>query len=394
MSETYRAVVSALNHPDAVNETWGLFNKRSLSSLDEVGVDLDVVVPRPYAPPVGPYSSFRNIPEVDGGGAYRVHHPRFWYLVPKRYLYGVSGRSFSNRVTAFAEERFERPDVAHGCHLYPDGLAMMNYADARDIPLTTVSHGTLLNTFDEYPESVQNAVREVLRASDRVFCVSDALKRTALEIEPRANAEQLPLGATPSNFPTDRRAELRRELDVPADATVVLYCGHFSRAKGVEDLLEVLPTLTDDSLYFAFIGHGGDLRWDIVSALDETRTPGRVLWKRDPVTVRRWFALADAFVLPSYSEGRPTVVYEAMASETPVIASKVGGIPEQVVHGETGLLFDAGDVETLSRLLDSLSVDELRRLGENGLDRLRERGWTWESHADRLTQVHEDLISE
>lgn len=392
MSETYRAVVSALNHPDVVNETWGLFNERSLSSLHAAGVELDVMVPRPYAPPVGPFSSFSRIPDVKDSGAYRVHHPRFWYFLPKRYLYGVTGRSFSKRVTAFAEEQFARPDVAHGCHLYPDGYTMMTYASEHDVPLTTVSHGTLLNEFDDHPASVQRAIRAVLRASDRVLCVSHALQRKASEIEPRVNAEHLPLGATPAHFPTDRRRELRQELDVPVDATVVLYCGHFSEAKGVADLLRVLPTLTDESLYFAFIGHGGDLRWDLVSALSETQTPGRVLWKRDPVTVRRWFALADTFVLPSYSEGRPTVVYEAMASATPVIASRVGGIPEQVVDGETGWLFDAGDVQTLARLLDSLSVDELRRRGENGLERLREQGWTWEAHADRLTQVHEELI--
>lgn len=392
MSETYRAVVSAVNHPDVVNETWGLFNKRSLSSLHATAVDLDVMVPRPFAPPVGPFSSFDRIPDVDDGGVYRVHHPRFWYLVPKRYFYGVSGRSFSRRVTAFAERRFERPDVAHGSHLYPDGYAMMKYADSQGVPFTTVSHGTLLNEFDEHPESVQDAIREVLRASDCVFCVSEALKRRALEIEPRVNAEHLPLGATPENFPVERRDELRRELDVPTDATVVLYCGHFSEAKGVADLLEALLTLSDDDLYFVFIGHGGNLRWDIVSALGETGTRGRVLWKRDPVTVRRWFALSDAFVLPSYSEGRPTVVYEAMASATPVIASRVGGIPEQVVDGETGWLFDAGDVGALSRTLDSLSGDELRRRGEYGLARLREKGWTWEAHADRLTRVHRALV--
>lgn len=394
MSETYRAVVSAVNHPDAVNETWGLFNARSLSSLRARGVDLDVMVPRPFAPPVGPFSSFARIPAVDDGGVYRVHHPRFWYLVPKRFLYGVSGRSFAKRVTAYAERRFERPDVAHGCHLYPDGYAMMRYAEARGLPLTTVAHGTLLNEFDEQTGSVRDAIREVLRASDRVLCVSEALARRAREIEPRVAAEHLPLGATPANFPVGRRDALRRELGVPRDATVVLYCGHFSEAKGVADLLTVLPTLDADDLYFVFIGHGGDLRWDVVSALDETRTPGRVLWKRDPVTVRRWFALADAFVLPSYSEGRPTVVYEAMASATPVVASRVGGIPEQVVDGETGWLFDAGDTGALAAALDSLSTDEreLRRRGENGLERLRERGWTWAAHADRLAGVHGELI--
>lgn len=394
VSRAYRAVVSAVNHPDTVNSTRGLFNKRSLAALAGEGVDLDVVVPRPHAPPVGPYSAYSEIPEVEDFGPYRGHHPRFWYLLPKRVFYGVTGRSFSRNVNEYVERQFDDPDVAHGCHLYPDGYAMMAYAKAHGVPLTTVAHGTLLNTFENHLSSVQRAIREVLRWSDRVLCVSHALAGRAREIEPRTDAEHLPIGATPSNFPTDSEAALRDEFDVPSDAVVVLFCGRFSAAKGVDDLLEVLRELTDERLYFVFIGHGGDRREAIETGVTESRVRGRVLWQVDPVVVRRWFALADAFVLPSYSEGRPTVIYEAMASSTPVFASNVGGIPEQVADGETGALFDPGDTAALRRLLDSVDVDELRTLGENGLERLRSKGWTWEAHGERLSRVHRTLVAD
>jgi teichuronic acid biosynthesis glycosyltransferase TuaC len=232
----------------------------------------------------------------------------------------------------------------------------------------------------------------VLVASDRVLCVSEALERRATEIAPAAETTHLPLGATPRNFPVECGEALRRELDVPTDATVVLYCGHFSEAKGIDDLIQVLPTLTDGALYLVCIGHGGDLRWDLHAALRDSDLSGQVHWKVDPVVVRRWFALADAFVLPSYSEGRPTVIYEAMASATPVIATTVGGIPEQVVDGETGWLFEPGDVDALRSLLDSLDPDELEAIGERGRERLREQGWTWTDHAERLAAVHEALL--
>lgn len=392
MPTAYRAVVSALNHPDSVNATWGLFNQRSLRALDGAGVDLDVVVPRPHAPPVGPFSEYSRIPAVDDSGPYTVHHPRFWYLLPKRLFYGLTGRSFSKEVNEYVESQFAVGDVAHGGHLYPDGYAMMRYAEAHDLPLTSMAHGTLLNEFESHLSSVRRAIREVLRRSDRVLCVSHALVERAREIEPAVSAEHLPLGATPSNFPTDRKVALRREFDVPEDATVVLFCGSFREAKGVDDLLEVLPTLTDDRLYFVFIGHAGDRREAIEETLRTSRTPGRVLWQVDPVVVRRWFALSDLFVLPSYSEGRPSVVYEAMASATPVFASNVGGIPEQVADGKTGVLFDPGDTATLRRLLDSAEPEELRTMGERGLERLRAEGWTWEAHGRRLADVHRELL--
>lgn len=392
MSSQYRAVVSALNHPDPVNGTWGLFNKRSLAALRETGANLDVVVPRPYAPPVGPFSEFSTIPEEWNAGPYVTYHPRFLYALPKRLLYGLSGRSFARSVTDYVDRSFPAPDVAHGCHLYPDGYAMKAVAEAHDCPLTTMAHGTLLNDFDSHQRSVRRAIRKVLVASDRVLCVSEALEARATEIAPAAQTTHLPLGATPRNFPTDRREALRREFRVPADATVVLYCGHFSEAKGVDDLIQVLPTLTDEDCYFVCIGHGGDLRWDLDAALRDSSLSGQVHWKVDPVVVRRWFALADAFVLPSYSEGRPTVVYEAMASATAVVATNVGGVPEQVVDGETGWLFEPGDTDTLRALLDSLDPAELAAAGERGRERLRDQGWTWPKHAERLAAVHESLL--
>jgi glycosyltransferase involved in cell wall biosynthesis len=74
-------------------------------------------------------------------------------------------------------------------------------------------------------------------------------------------------------------------------------------------------------------------------------------------------------VLPSRSEGMPRVLIEAMASGKPIIASRVGGIPHYITHGETGLLFERDDTETLAKLLRELLGDPAYRhlLGERGL---------------------------
>jgi len=389
----YSLLASAINHPDRIHDLWGLFNHRSLDALSRQGVDVTAVVPRPRSPPIGPYSTYREIPERDDSFRYPVSHPRFFYLVPKSLFYHRSGDSMASSLRSWYGDGDVSADVLHGCHVYPDGYALGKLSERHSLPLTTYAHGTIINDYGTFNAPTRKRIRWVLGESETVFCSGADVQSTIGEIEPESDTRVVPLGATPSNFPVERREQLREELKIPSDAIVVLFCGHFDENKGVRDLIEVLPRLTDERLYVVCIGHGGDLRDDLRNTLASEGTPsGRVLWKLPPVVVRRWFACADLLVLPSYSEGRPTVIYEAMAGRTPVLASDVGGIPEQVEPGETGWLIRPGDVDALRSKLQQLDRGQLHRMGVAAERRLRDEGWTWASHAESIVDVHRSLL--
>lgn len=391
----YSAIASALNHPDAIAPYRSLFNRRILKSLAEAGTQLDVVSPRPFAPPVGPYSEYASLPEVEDWGQYMVHHPRFWYLIPKRWFYGTSGESFSRRVPPYLDRTFEVPDVVHACHIYIDGYGMLPYVREHDVPLFVVGHGTILNTLEDHSRTVQDKIRETLDEATGVLCVSDALSEKASRLTDGSKVSTVPIGADPEQFPVDQEAAIRRELDIPPEATVVLFVGQFIERKGLGEILELLPDLDLEDTVFVFVGHGGDMEEELRQTIAESKYLNRYVYTGlYPLALRRWFAVADLLLLPSHTEGRPTVIYEAMASRTAVLASSVGGIPEQVVDGETGVLLPPKDADALEDALRALTADRerLTAMGERGHERLVEKNWTWAGHAERVQRLHREAI--
>ncbi|WP_135854119.1 glycosyltransferase family 4 protein [Halorussus salinus] len=392
--ESYRVLAGAVQHPTRVHPYRTVFNQRSLEALQEAGAAVDVLSPTPFAPPVGPYSEYGEVPTVESFDEYPVHHPRFLYALPKRFFYHLSGDSLAKRASRYAARTFPEPDVVHAASIYLDGYGLLPYARRRDLPLFVVAHGDVLLNYETFSNAVRDRIAETLDYATEVLCVSEDFAERATRLTDEEKIRLLPIGANPDRFPTERRDEIRASLGIDPETTLVLFCGQFIERKGVGEIIDVLPRLDDDETELACIAHTGDLKADLERALAESPVAGRLLESVPTPELREWFAAADLLLLPSYGEGRPTVIYEAMASETAVLGSTAGGIPEQVADGETGLLVPPGDADALERALAELVGDRnrLRRMGERGHRRLLEEGWTWEQHAEQLRQVHREAI--
>jgi len=115
-----------------------------------------------------------------------------------------------------------------------------------------------------------------------------------------------------------------------------------------------------------------------VSALGEAAPPERigdveiqfVPYQKDPERVARYYQAADLYIHPARADTFPTTVLEALACGTPVVASAVGGIPEQVIEGRTGFLVPVGDARAMAgRVLDLLADEGLRvRMGRQSAE--------------------------
>ena len=168
------------------------------------------------------------------------------------------------------------------------------------------------------------------------------------------------------------RERVRRRHGIPPDAVLFLYLGRIIRDKGLLDLAHAFAEAgaRHPNAHLLLVGPDeGHLRAALTSAAADcaVRLHSAGLTNRP----QEYFAAADIFCLPSYREGFGTTIIEAAASGVPAIGSRIYGITDAIVGGETGLLFEAGEVQQLARNMRTLAGDEgLRaRMGENARER-------------------------
>jgi glycosyltransferase involved in cell wall biosynthesis len=210
-----------------------------------------------------------------------------------------------------------------------------------------------------------------------------AVIRLGIELEERVRPQD------------DGRAETRRYLGVPADRFVVGWVGRMTAVKRTDDVLESFRRLreggVDASLWL--VGDGPD-RGRLERRASELGVIRDTLFLGYQEDVAPYYAAFDALVLPSANEGTPVSVIEALAAKTPVVATRVGGVPDVVREGEEGFLVDAGDTEELAERLTRLARDPdlRRRLGESGRDRVLKR-YAVERLLDDIDRLYRELLT-
>ncbi len=226
------------------------------------------------------------------------------------------------------------------------------------VPVIFHLHGSEMKTFvKEQPALLQRLICWILEKQSVVVVLSESWLNFVKSISPQSNVEILP------NYV--ELPELCSNAAVDNDANVaVLFLGEVGTRKGVYDLLPAFKdALTQFPELHLIIGGNGDV--------DQARALAVELKIENHVVFAGWVSgeakldllrRAQIYVLPSYNEGLPVSLLEAMSWQVPVISTRVGGIPELVREGVDGLLIDAGDRAALSSAIVKLGQNvKLRR---------------------------------
>jgi len=228
---------------------------------------------------------------------------------------------------------------------------------------------------------------------DAFVVYSDSFVRDAIRMGVNeSKIHVIPLGVDIRKFRPDLPvAAIRESLGLRPDDVVLLFVGRLVPIKRISLLLKVFKRVARerDDVKLLIVGDG-PLKSLILEAMKED---SRILYLGPREDVNMIMAASDVLILPSRSEGVPSVILEAQACGMPVIASRTGGIPDVVKHGRTGLLVDVNDLHGLIRALRRLiNNPELRRtMGQEARRLIKERDFSIENFVAKYIKLYREI---
>lgn len=357
--------------PNLVEPLCGAFARQQLAALGRL-CEVEVLATIPYlagssllGDRTRPGRLIR-VPAREQIDGISVIHPRVPYLpgvasIPA--LAPVNAPLYLAGLLPHLAQLRNRFDVVLGTFLYPDACAAAALATMLGLPYVIKTHGTDINIVGEWP-SVQRIIAPVLRGAAYSLGVSAPMVASLIRLgAPRDRAVLLANGVDRKLFyPVDPTAA-RRDLGLPDDGQIMLYVGRLEKAKGLIELCEAFERIQQSPerrgpVHLVLVGEG-PLRPEIAAVAERYHATGKgqiILAGGKPLAdVARYLGAADLLTLPSYSEGTPNVVLEALASGRPVVATRVGGIPDVIADRKTGILVPPKDAEALAQgLLEAL----------------------------------------
>jgi glycosyltransferase involved in cell wall biosynthesis len=233
----------------------------------------------------------------------------------------------------------------------------------------------------------------LLRSADAIITVSE-YERDLLER--RFHLDRKRIRYIPNGIDIEKFRNLKKR-DHSKNSQIILYVGRLEKYKGVQHIIEALPKIVGVENCELHIVGDGNYKEELISIARRLKMTNHVtfLGKVSETELIDEYLSSDLFVMPSQYEAFCIALAEAMAYTLPVIATRVGGIPELIETGINGFLIDYppdGDIlaKKVIYLLENKEVS--RKRGLEGRDHVLSR-FSWRSSAEKLLEVYKDLVT-
>lgn len=396
MRRAVRTLLFSTLYPSSARPLHGIFVETRLRELlRQGGVQTRVVAPVPWVPggrSSNPrYAAMAATPARETRNGVDVRHPRYVTL-PK------VGMTVAPLLLALGARQALRDvqrdgfdfDVIDAHYYYPDGVAAALLARWFGKPLVITARGTDVNLIPEYAlprRMVQWAGRQAQASIGVSAALVDRLRQ--LQVDP-GRLHVMRNGVDAERFCPQPASESREALQL-SGGPIVLTVGNLHAHKGQQLLLEAMPLLRQrhPRACLVVVGDGPDRgtlrdRAQALGLADAVVLAGQV----PNAELARWYSAADVLVLASSREGWPNVLLEAMACGTPVVASRVGGIPEVVQSSDVGRLVTERTPAAFAAAIDELLVASPSRQQV----RAYAQGFSWDRTSAQQLQLFHSLV--
>lgn len=257
----------------------------------------------------------------------------------------------------------EELDLLHVHYAIPHAVCaiLAKQMSGRDVKIVTTLHGTDITVLG-YDPSLTDAIRFGIEKSDIVTAVSKSLiSQTYDLINPDKQIE------TVYNFIDERvykrvdSSHLKNEYGILPEEKVIIHVSNFRPVKRVQDVIRTFEKITKEiPAKLLLVGDGPEMTV-VCKLVKKLNIQDRVLFLGKQDSVEELYSISDLMLLLSEKESFGLVALEAMACGVPCIGTNVGGIPEVIVHGQSGYICELGDIDDMSEK----AIELLRNSGRH-----------------------------
>ncbi len=387
-------------YPNPLEPNRGIFTSQLAEKLAGIS-DLRVLSPLPWFPNWSILSGFKEwykfaqVPEKATIKNIEVGYPKY-VVIPKLFGFLQSFSLYLSLVFKIARmNREKKIDVINAQWMYPDGVAAAYAGKTLGIPVVVSALGCDINLYatNAYPMR-RRQIMNTLDYAQQSIAISAAQKEVmAHDLGAQQSRLSVILnGVNQDVFKIRDRGECVKQLSLNAAERYILYVGRLSDEKGIIPLLKAIGILYKESLpadvKLLVVGNGE--LWDECNVLvNSLGIREKVIFKKERpyAEIPTWMGAATLHCLPSYREGCPNVVLEALASGRPVIATRVGSVPE-VLNATNGIMAEPGDEKSIAAALRKGL--ETQWNAQTIRDSVKD--FTWSKMADRYMDVFKAAV--
>ncbi|MEI4789875.1 glycosyltransferase [Bacillus sp. FJAT-53060] len=380
-------------YPSEKHPSEGVFHETQVQELLKQGIEVTVICPNPVNPPIlrmfkASYRQKRDLPEQEIRCGVTVYRPPYTAL-PGQLKWAQPSKRIAVAVLRTMQRHQLSPDFIHAHFAMPSGGAAAVIQKEAHIRYLLTLHGSDVNVYPRYSKGALAAFETAVKQAAAVLTVSEELAKKTNDMT-KVGAKFLPLGIPLKSFSETHgnKEDIRKQLGLPLHDKLVVFVGRLVKEKGLLELADVVSGM--DGVKAVCVGIGPLAKELTERAGESIILPGQV--PNDQV--KDYLMAADLFALPSYSEGMPTVVLEALSLKVPVIATRVGGLPS-LFSTYQHLLIEPRSTSQLKESIHTyLYENKWNEQVKDDLHRIVHREYSSTHNAEHLIRQYEKMLNQ